>query len=176
MRALTIAEAIGEGVISVPETLLDGIKRTAEGWEFWDKEQEVKIDEQNKRAYRALKQLYKYSVKERKSVLAKAIKIILWHFYNRLPASEREKVINWAAKKGVVGGTKIATSAILSLKVSDYVAEKIIATTVFKKIYRFMIKKTVSAEFTLLSIQGLLYKAGAASDRLRKNILLFIWK
>lgn len=165
MRALTIAEAIGEGVISVPETLLDGVKRTAEGWEFWDKEQEVKIDEQNKRAYRALKKIIKYGVKGFHSPIEKAVRIILFHFYESLPKKQRDKLLDAAIAKGLHVGSKTLTSMGLSYVISTRLTNKIIASEAIKKVFRY----TMSVEFTLLSMQGLLYQAGAASDRLQKK-------
>jgi hypothetical protein len=165
MKALTVAEAIGDGVTSVPETLLDGLKRTAEGLEFWDTEQEVKIGGQNERAFAALKELAKYGIANFNSPVEKAIRIILFHFYENLPKAEKQKVIDAISRKGIYTTSKLATSAILSQIIAFRVTKAIMRGAAIKMLFRVL----SSAELTLLSVQGLLYKAGAASDRLRKK-------
>lgn len=165
MRALTVAEAIGQGVLSVPETLLDGLKRTAEGLEFWDVEQEIKIGGQNERALKALKKLYQFGLSTYNSPIEKAVRIILFHFYESLPKTEKEKISNLAVTKGIFMSSKLITSTALSAYVSDKIAKKIIVTDLIKRIFKYV----SSVELTLLTMQGILYRAGSASERLRKK-------
>jgi len=165
MSFLTITESIGDGVISVPETLWDGIKRTGQGLAFWNTDEEIKIAGQNDRAYEALKGMIKYGVSNYNSPIVKAIQIILYNYYESLPDSEKKKIISTTIDKGFFVAGKMVTSITLSQFVADKIAKKIIANSVMKKLFRF----TISSEFTLLAMQGLLYKAGAASDRLKKQ-------
>jgi hypothetical protein len=172
MRALTVAEAIGEGIISVPETLLDGLKRTKQGLEFWNIEQEVKIGGQNERAYKALKALYKYGIADYNSPIQKAIRIILVNFFEALPDAEKKKVIDAIFKKGVYFGAKFAASIGLSMYVSGEIVERVAKNAVAQQLCKYL----GSAELTLLSLQGVLYKAGAASERLEKKFPKIYWE
>ena len=74
-------------------------------------------------------------------------------------------MVDAASKKGVFIASKVTASMGLSYYISKELTKKILANAVVKKIFRY----TTSAEFTLLSIQGLLYQAGAASDKLQKK-------
>lgn len=172
MKVLSAAEAIGDGVISVPETLLDGLIRTGEGLAFWDSDEEVKIGLQNERAYKALKALFRYGVENYNSPIEKSIRIILVNFYKSLSKSDREKVINSATNHGVFVSSKLITSAILSQLIARRVSKRIVTNYIVKS----LLKITMSGEFTLLSIQGLLFKAGKASDRLKSKFPKIYWE
>ena len=160
---MSILEALGEGVISIPETLWDGVKRTGEGLAFWDTREEIKIGGQNERAYEALKEIFKYGIADYNSPIEQTIRIILYHFYESLPKSQRNKIISAAKHKSIFVTSKVMTSATLSEFVARRLAKKIIGSTVM----RILIKQIVKVEFNLVAMQGLLYKAGAASDRLK---------
>jgi len=163
MRPMSILEALGEGVISVPETLWDGVKRTGEGLAFWDTKEEVKIGGQNERAYEVLKEIFKYGIADYHSPIEQTIRIILYHFYESLPHAEKKRIVNAAARKGLFLTSKVITSAALSVVVAKFIVKKLGKDVVLKKLLGIIVR----AEFNLLAMQGLLYKAGAASDRLR---------
>ncbi len=163
MKALSIAEALGQGMISVPETLWDGIKRTGQGLAFWDTEEEIKIGEQNRRAYHVLLDVIRYGIIKRNSPVEKAIRIILYNFYESLSPSAKEKVIEAAVLKGCFLWGKSISSAGLANYSSEVFIEQLAANSTIKTFLKF----TMGATFSLLAMQGLLYKAGAASDRLR---------
>ena len=148
------ALAIGEGVISILETLWDGVKRTGKGLAFWDTREEIKIGGQNERAYEALKEIFKYGIADYNSPIEQTIRIILYHFYEFLPPAEKKKVVDAAIHKGLYLGSKAITSMGLSYIVSTRLTKKIVVSEVVKKFVRY----AASAELTLLSMQGILYK------------------
>ena len=113
MKALTIAEALGEGVVSVPITLWDGLRRTVEGYEVGNTEQEVKVAQQDDRALIALKGVFKYGIRDYNSPISKAIRIILIHFYESLSVDQKEKIKQALVKKGVYLTSKMITSSEL---------------------------------------------------------------
>lgn len=172
MRTLSVAETIGKGIVSVPETLFDGLMRTGEGLAFWNSDEEVKIGLQNERAYKALRFIFKYGIDDYNSPVEKAIRIILVNFYDSLPKKERKKVIDFAINKSVFTSSKLITSAILSQFIARRVSKRIVASYVVKS----LLKATMSGEFTLLSMQGLLYKAGKASDKLKNKFPKIYWE
>ena len=165
MHPMSIAEALGEGIVSVPETLLDGIKRTGQGLAFWDKAQEVKIGHQNNRGYAVLKGVLRYGIAQRDSPVERAARIILFNFYESLPSAEKKRLIHAAGKKGwfIVG--KSSTSLALSYSAGRLFINHLALKSVTKAVSIF----TMSIEFNLLAMQGVLYKAGAASDRLKSQ-------
>jgi hypothetical protein len=163
MKALTIAEALGDGAISVPITLWDGLKRTVEGYEVENQQQEVKIAQQDDRAAAVLKELFKYGIENYNSPLEKTIRIILHDFYQSLSESERDKLKTAGAKKiwYVVG--KSSASLGLSYSAGRLILDRLAMQGVVKALFKY----TMSIELSLLAMQGVLYKAGAASDRLK---------
>ncbi len=165
MRPMSVLEALGEGVVSVPETLWDGIKRTGQGLEFWNGQEQDKIGAQDIRAYEALKEIYNYGISNYNSPVEKAVRIILYHFYESLPRAEKEKVVDAAKHKGILVTSKTVTSVALSEFVANRLSKKIIDSTIMK----MLIKQLVKLEFNIVAMQGLLYKAGAASDRLKSK-------
>jgi hypothetical protein len=163
MKALTVVDALAEGVISVPVSLWDGAKRTGEGLAFWNAQEEVKIGRQNDRAFHAVKGLIDYGIYKFDSPLQKLVRIILFHYYESLSSSDKEVLQEAVGKKMIYLSSRIYTSANLSVEVAARLTSKIVATSAVKSLYRNVTK----IEFTLLTAQGLLYKAGAASDRLK---------
>ena len=158
MSFISIAESIGEGIVSVPETLLDGVIRTGQGLAFWNTEEEVKIGGQNTRAYAVLKTTLRYGFEGAKSPIPEAIAIILQDYYDSLPEVEKKKIISAAVDKGFFVIGKIMTSMTLS----EFVGKRVTANIARKAVIKNLLKFTASAEFNLLAMQGLLYKAGAA--------------
>jgi len=88
VNTITVAEAVGKGVYSVPETLLEGLKRSGESLEFWNQDMMNKIGGENERAFKLLIKFGKSVLNGTNSPLNKAIEIIVRHFLNVLPEEE----------------------------------------------------------------------------------------
>jgi hypothetical protein len=162
MKLKFIADDLWDGIKSLPSDLFDGMKRTGEGLEFWNKEQEIKIGGQNDRAYNVLCEIIKYGLKY-PSPIFRAIKIILSHFYESLSKEDIKKAIEAAAIKGIKVSGKLAVSYSLSVAIARIIEQKVIGSIVYKKMLGYIARM----ELNLLAMQGILYKAGQASDKLK---------
>lgn len=162
MKALTLAESMGKGILAIPKTLIEGLIRTEQGLEFWDVDEQVKIGGQNERAFEALGKLRKYGFIGVKSPIFKLVRIILFHYYETLPENVKHKLFDQSQGQGAYLTTKVAGNYFLSQYVAKFVTKNLVDRAVFMQ---YMVKM----EFTLLTVQGILYHAGAASERLKKK-------
>lgn len=115
--------------------------------------------------------MFRYGITNFNLPVEKSIRIILVYCYVSLPKIEKKKVIDAVIKSSVFLSFKLATNVVLSGYASGKITEKVVSSAIIKKLLRYM----VGAELTLLSLQGLLYKAGEASDRLNNKSSRIYW-
>ncbi len=164
MKFLTIVESIGEGIISLPVTFWHGIERTGEDIGLGGIDTFKNAWAQNIRLYHLVVKLGEFAVGNYQNPLVQAIEIILRNYYNTLSDEAKNKLYSKAQKFAAHKAGSKAASAALAFVVAKVIAEKIAKTEAVKR----LIKSGVKVTGMLLTIQGVIYQAGQASDRLKK--------
>ncbi len=163
MRVLTLLESIGDGIISLPETLWHGIERTGRDLGFDGSQPFEEAWAQNWRLLKLLEHTVKYVVRDYRTPLVRSVEIIFKNYYETLPECAKRKINNAAGKKVAYLGGKIAVNAIVVKEIAKKISDKLMKTTFFTRIPKLLIKEAG----LILSIQGTIYKSAQASERLK---------
>lgn len=169
MNILTIAESLGQGVISIPETWWHGLVRTGEDLGIGTDCQEryknfSQLDAcqfdlvkeawgENVRLFLLLIKVGRFTFSDYRSPVLQAIEIILKHYYETMPECAKKNLYEKLAIKGGEGVVRFGASYILARFVSEQISNKIGKTVVAKKLIRLSVK----AEGVFLTIQGAIY-------------------
>lgn len=165
MRLLELGTAMAEGVLTIPTDLYYGLRRTAEDVGVFGKD----VQQQNRDELERVGKLIR-STFENRNVIYRMVRLILDDFFENLPESVKEKILEKSLDSSVKLVSRKGTQFALSNIVAAALAEKITAKILVQRLVKFGVGAAVSA----VLIQGILERSSNACGRLKQaNARLF---
>lgn len=157
MRFLSLAEAVVEGVVSVPLDIYYGGRRTLEDVGVFGAEVQHKNSQERDRIVSLIQKCI-----ENRGLIEQLVSMIINDFSNRLPSSVAEKLQDNAAASGVKVISRFSTQQIFSIFLGTQLVKKI----ALKGVIALVTRVGVGVALTAVLLQGLIERASNASYRL----------
>lgn len=158
-----LAEAVIDGIISIPSDLGHGAKRTYEDV-AGSKAIRAENEAERERIWRVIKKAIDFG-SSKAGPISRMVRIILTEFYDLLLDSEIESI----AKRAGVGTSFMAGRISTQVALTTLVAKKIAKEIALKAAIQRAVKFGIGVAASALLIQGLIEKASDASKRLQRT-------
>ncbi len=168
------ASSVGDGVVSVGEDLVGGVRRTGRGLNIFDTAEGARIGAENERAYGVI-----VSLVRNESVIRKTVSIAIQDIYDKLPANKKEIVNDKLIEAGVRLGGYVTGRMIVGSAIARRIALKIAGRIASGQVYKMIAKKIgvsagasatgIGIPIALLMLQGVLERAARASRKLARE-------